>query len=252
MRAAASLLDGLASLADKSLVRTGTAHADRFTMLETIPEFALERLEVSGEAAEIRRAHADYFKTLAMEAEPHLIGEHQKGWLDRLETEHDNPVGALREQERVVWKLEAESTGIATASSQLRKSRLARHSSCGRLLCLLGLYAAGGSGAGRIAIDPHDSFIRGLWPRVEAHLVSVANTLPLLPRSGYSRIPEAARVGISATSPSITFCSDTYGGAMPSFGPSNQTITPAGERTVTIRREKRSPPFSIMTSWSIS
>jgi predicted ATPase/class 3 adenylate cyclase/Tfp pilus assembly protein PilF len=89
------VLDGLASLADKSLVRTGAADADRFTMLETIREFALEKLEESGEAEDIRRAQADYFRALAEEAEPHLIGEHQKEWLDRLEIEHDNLRAAL-------------------------------------------------------------------------------------------------------------------------------------------------------------
>jgi tetratricopeptide (TPR) repeat protein len=46
-------------------------------------------------AEDIRRAHADYFKSLAEEAEPHLIGEHQKEWLDRLDTEHDNLRAAL-------------------------------------------------------------------------------------------------------------------------------------------------------------
>jgi predicted ATPase/class 3 adenylate cyclase/Tfp pilus assembly protein PilF len=84
------VLDGLGSLADKSLVRTSATDADRFSMLETIREFALEKLEASGEAEDIRRAHADYFRALAEEAEPHLIGERQKEWLDCLDTEHDN------------------------------------------------------------------------------------------------------------------------------------------------------------------
>jgi predicted ATPase/class 3 adenylate cyclase/Tfp pilus assembly protein PilF len=94
------VLDGLASLADKSLVRASAADADRFTMLETIREFAVEKLEESGEAQEIRRAHADYFRQLAEQAEPHLIGENQKEWLDRLEIEHDNFRAALG------WSLE--------------------------------------------------------------------------------------------------------------------------------------------------
>ncbi|MDP9226314.1 MAG: NB-ARC domain-containing protein [Actinomycetota bacterium] len=89
------VLDGLASLADKSLLRASAADADRFTMLETIREFALEKLEESGESEEIRRAHADHFKRLAEEAEPHLIGDRQKEWLDRLEVEHDNLRAAL-------------------------------------------------------------------------------------------------------------------------------------------------------------
>ena len=64
-------------------------------MLETIREFATERLEASGEAQEIRRAHADYFRALAEEAEPHLVGEEQKEWLDILGQDHGNLKAAL-------------------------------------------------------------------------------------------------------------------------------------------------------------
>jgi predicted ATPase len=94
------VLDGLASLADKSLVRANTAGLDRFTMLETIREFALDKLEESGEAEDIRRAHANYFRQLAEEAEAQLIGEEQREWLDRLDAEHDNLRAALG------WSLE--------------------------------------------------------------------------------------------------------------------------------------------------
>ncbi|CAN5480764.1 hypothetical protein BH20ACT21_BH20ACT21_23400 [soil metagenome] len=51
------VLDGLASLVDKSLVRTDE-RLERSSMLETIREFAADELEESGEAEEIRRAHA--------------------------------------------------------------------------------------------------------------------------------------------------------------------------------------------------
>ena len=61
------VLDGLASLVDKSLVRAPGGQ-ERFSMLETIREFALEMLEESGEAEEIRRAHAEFFRALAEEA----------------------------------------------------------------------------------------------------------------------------------------------------------------------------------------
>jgi len=81
------VLDGLASLVDKSLVR---AQEDRFAMLETIRSFAAEVLEASGEAEEIRRAHAHYFRDLAEEAEPHLMGTDQKQWLDALHRDLDN------------------------------------------------------------------------------------------------------------------------------------------------------------------
>ena len=80
-------LDTLQSLVDKSLLR----HTDeRFWMLETIHEYAAERLEDSGEADEIRRRHAGHFLALAEEAEPHLFGGSPGEWLDRLEREYDN------------------------------------------------------------------------------------------------------------------------------------------------------------------
>jgi predicted ATPase len=84
-------LDTLQSLIDKSLLR----HVDdRFRMLETIREYAAERLEASGEAEEPRRRHADHFLALAEEAEPSLFAD-SKEWLDRLAREHDNFRAAL-------------------------------------------------------------------------------------------------------------------------------------------------------------
>jgi predicted ATPase len=79
-------LDTLQSLVDKSLVRHTQ---DRLWMLETIREYALERLEESGETDELRRRHAEHFLALAEEAEPNLRGR-PKEWLDRLEREHNN------------------------------------------------------------------------------------------------------------------------------------------------------------------
>ena len=65
-------------------------------MLETIREYALERLEDSGEASGRRRRHADYFLALAEEAEPNLIGTGSHAeWLDRLERDHANLRAAL-------------------------------------------------------------------------------------------------------------------------------------------------------------
>jgi len=85
-------LGGLSSLVDKSLLRPeeGAGGEQRFVMLETIREYAVERLE-EGDAAEgVRRRHAAYFLRLAEEAEPRLGGSEQVIWLDRLEREHDN------------------------------------------------------------------------------------------------------------------------------------------------------------------
>jgi len=81
-------LDTLESLVDKSLVRV--REVDRFWMLETIREYALEKLDESGEADELRRRHAEHFVALAEEAEPTLLGGDPLEALDRLEREHDN------------------------------------------------------------------------------------------------------------------------------------------------------------------
>jgi predicted ATPase len=80
-------LDTLQSLVDKSLLRFTDG---RYRMLETIREYAAERLEKSGDAEELRRSHADYFLALAQEAEPRILGMSPQDWLDRLEREHDN------------------------------------------------------------------------------------------------------------------------------------------------------------------
>jgi predicted ATPase/class 3 adenylate cyclase len=90
------VLDGLAALIDQSLLRQETEHGDaRFVMFETIRDFALERLEASGEGDELRRRHAGTYMTLAELAEPHLTGPRQSQWLDRLEREHDNVRAAI-------------------------------------------------------------------------------------------------------------------------------------------------------------
>jgi predicted ATPase len=94
------ILDGLAALVDQSLVRQeerfvqGTVEA-RFAMLETVREYAWERLVASGEAEAIQQAYAAFSLALAERAEPELTGPAQTKWLTRLETEHDNLRAAL-------------------------------------------------------------------------------------------------------------------------------------------------------------
>jgi predicted ATPase/class 3 adenylate cyclase len=97
-------LEGVSSLLDKSLLRQEEEleGEPRFVMLETIHEYARERLEASGEAEEVRRLHAEYFLALAEGAEPELTGPDQLACLERLEAEHDNMRAALQ------WSLENE------------------------------------------------------------------------------------------------------------------------------------------------
>jgi predicted ATPase/class 3 adenylate cyclase len=98
----ADALSGVESLLDKSLLRRepGLGVNPRFVMLETIREYARERLEESGEYPNIARMHADTFLALAEDAEPELVGPRQVEWMDLLETEHDNIRAALS------WSLE--------------------------------------------------------------------------------------------------------------------------------------------------
>jgi predicted ATPase/GrpB-like predicted nucleotidyltransferase (UPF0157 family) len=85
-------LDTLQSLVDKSLIRV--RDSNRFWMLGTIREFAIERLEASGEGDEVRRRHADHSLALAEEAEANLGGDPSPG-LRQLDPEHDNMRAAL-------------------------------------------------------------------------------------------------------------------------------------------------------------
>ena len=78
-------LDTLQSLVEKSLLRFTN---ERYWMLETIREYASERLEDSGEAEELRRQRGDYFLAFAEEA--FEVTGSRRPWWDRLEADHDN------------------------------------------------------------------------------------------------------------------------------------------------------------------
>jgi tetratricopeptide (TPR) repeat protein len=82
----------VASLLDRSLLQRGeVAGEPRFAMLETIREFALERLEEQpDEATAAGAAHADYFRAFAERAQAGWAGPHQPAWAVRLEVEHAN------------------------------------------------------------------------------------------------------------------------------------------------------------------
>jgi non-specific serine/threonine protein kinase len=86
------ILDGLESLLNKNLLyqEQGKLGEPRFYMLETIHEYANEKLAASGEVEEIRQRHAEYFARLAAEAEREFRGPRQKYWVERLRAEYDN------------------------------------------------------------------------------------------------------------------------------------------------------------------
>jgi predicted ATPase/class 3 adenylate cyclase len=92
-----AIFDGIASLVEKSLLREteGPAGEPRFSMLETIREYALDRLASTGEGELQRRLHANHFLSLAEESEPEILGADQIAWLERLEAERDNFRAAL-------------------------------------------------------------------------------------------------------------------------------------------------------------
>jgi predicted ATPase/class 3 adenylate cyclase len=92
----AGILTGLGMLIDNSLLRQ-EEQADgepRFTMLESIRAYALERLEASGEADEVRQHHAEHFRSLAERIEEDQRTKPDVDWL-ALEREHDNFRAAL-------------------------------------------------------------------------------------------------------------------------------------------------------------
>src|SRR5215212_2401605 len=91
-----NVLDLLGRLVDQSLVvRSLTEGASRYGMLEPVRQYALEKLEQSGEIEETRQVHAMYFLALAEEIEPQLIGPWEAEAFGRLEEELDNVRAAL-------------------------------------------------------------------------------------------------------------------------------------------------------------
>jgi predicted ATPase/DNA-binding SARP family transcriptional activator len=112
------VLELLSKLVDKSLVvaEVRAGEVRRYRLLETVRQYAQERLEESGEAETFRRRHAEFFLALAEEAEPGLVGAQQQEWAERLEEEHDNLRAALS------WSLEREpEAALRLAGARARR-----------------------------------------------------------------------------------------------------------------------------------
>jgi predicted ATPase len=93
-----SLVAGLRSLVSKSLVHSETLPSgeQRFLLLETLREFALEQLRVAGEEVEMRRRHYRTYLHLFRTADSHMRRADAATWLERLEVEQDNLRAALQ------------------------------------------------------------------------------------------------------------------------------------------------------------
>jgi predicted ATPase/class 3 adenylate cyclase len=93
---AAEVLDLLSRLVDRSLVLVAEPNGEpRYRLLETVRQYARDRLAETGEADAVRGRHRDWFLELAEQGEAQLQGAPQAGWLDRFELEHDNLRAAL-------------------------------------------------------------------------------------------------------------------------------------------------------------
>ncbi len=107
------LLDGLSSLLDKSLIVRMDADEPRFNLLQTIGEYAYERLLAAGGAEAAMRRHALYFRDLAETVEPDLTGPDAAAGTARLALEQDNLRAAM------TWAVDAGEAqiGLRLASS---------------------------------------------------------------------------------------------------------------------------------------
>ncbi|HEY3523274.1 MAG TPA: adenylate/guanylate cyclase domain-containing protein [Candidatus Limnocylindrales bacterium] len=86
----AAIEDGIGVLVDQSLATRSAEAPGRFVLLEPIREYAVEQLVTAGDLERRRDRHADHFVDLATTAQPHLAGDDQRSWLDRLERDRDN------------------------------------------------------------------------------------------------------------------------------------------------------------------
>ena len=97
------VLGGLTSLVEMSLVRLDETESEpRFRMLETIREYAVDRLIEANEDAAVRERHAEFYLAFAEAVEPELVRANQVEWLDRLDADGQTPPDAAPERTRLL------------------------------------------------------------------------------------------------------------------------------------------------------
>lgn len=166
------------SLLTKSLLNAGPGSArvegvaseSRFWMLETIGEYARDRLRESGEEDELQRRHAIFYMNLAEEAYRNLAGPTQQEWLNRLETEHANLLAALH------WAISAVENDPGASEAVEIGLRLA--GPLGRFWDWRGDYSQGRTELDRLL-----------------SVLALSGTLPPLPNEGTDGMPLAVDEG---------------------------------------------------------
>jgi non-specific serine/threonine protein kinase len=160
---APDVLDLLTRLVDKSLVLAeaqpdGTA---RYRLLETLRQYAGEKLVAAEEVAAVRTRHRDYFLAWAERAAPELHGRDQRAWLGRVDAEYDNLRAASRAAALAAAGLMAGNQGDLRRARPLLEAAAAEFRALGdarglaRVLSLLGA-AAGLAGDDRRALARHE------------------------------------------------------------------------------------------------
>jgi predicted ATPase/DNA-binding CsgD family transcriptional regulator len=192
-------LDMVSRLVDKSLVmvqksREGT----RYYLHETIRQYAAERLAEANEGVAVRDRHLSHYLRLAEQAEPQLRGAGILGWLERLETEHDNFRAAL------AWGLSRAENSEQSAAAVLQLAgslavfwRIRSHIGEGRkwLSAALALPLAATAPA-----EPRGRALLGAGTLAWLHGdYSAAQSLLEQSRDAWLQLGDAGRKGLSAT-----------------------------------------------------
>ncbi|MFI6929265.1 AfsR/SARP family transcriptional regulator [Streptomyces sp. NPDC050287] len=134
-----TVLDALGSLVDKSLVVAAPSGEGgmRYRLLETVAEYAGERLDETGRRAEAERAHLAYYRELARTTDPLLRGPGQLAAVERLEREYENLRTALRHA--VAERDEQEAICLVLSLAwywQMRDARIEARNWCAEVMAL--------------------------------------------------------------------------------------------------------------------
>jgi predicted ATPase len=190
---AVDVLEGVESLVSKSLLqqRAGADGEPRCTMLETICEYACEKMEESGEAEALAARHLAYFLSQAEQAEPHLWEPQQRAWLDRLADDLDNDRAAL------AWAAAgAAESGLRLAAALWRFWDVRGYYTEGREHLAALLAAAPASAPGRAAALAADGLLAERLGDYAAAQAALEASAALAGEQGQEAVRVRARYGL--------------------------------------------------------